>query len=97
MHTYTHTHVYTYTQLRSRPISDSNEIVTCKVKFSGSNVLEGIKESVACGCVTTPIPTVLKSLPRCSTNRVTVEIENQPSPLLANYNGNTNMDHDENS
>ena len=94
IHIHLHTHTRIHTQLRSRPLCDSNKTVTCKVKFSGSNVLEGIKESVAYGCVALPVPTVLKSLPQCSTNRVTVEIENQP-PLLGNHNGNSGVDHSE--
>ena len=87
-------HTLTHTQLKSRPLSDSNEIVTCKVKLSGSNVFEGIKESVACGCVSLPVPAVLTSLPRCSTNRVTVEIENQPL-LLGDHVGIADSDNNE--
>ena len=87
---------WTHTQLKSRPLSESNETVTCKVKFSGSNVFEGIKESVAYGCVALPVPTVLTSLPQCSTNRVTVEIEKQPL-LLGNGIRNADSDNNENS
>ena len=59
------------------PIPDTNSTITCKIKFSGTNVLEGVKESVVCGCVSLPVPMVLTSLPRCSSNKVTVEIETQ--------------------
>ena len=70
--------LFPLTQLQSMALPDSDETISCKIKFSGTNVLEGIKESVACGCVTLPVPAVLKSLPRCSTNRVTVQAKSEP-------------------
>ena len=85
-------------KLKSTALPNSGEDITCKIKFSGSNVLEGIKESVACGCVTLPVPVVLTSLPRCSTNRVTVEMATEPH--LDNHvdrnSENANLDNSEN-
>ena len=77
-------------------LPDSNESTTCKLKFSGLNVLEGLKESVVCDCVSLPVPIVLKSLPRCSTNRVTVEMSNERDPPLSNQTLDIDLENNEN-
>ena len=55
-------------------LPDGTDSIRCKVKFSGSNVLEGIKECVLSDCVTLPVPEPLKCMPHCASNIHVVSI-----------------------
>lgn len=53
-------------------LPDGTDSIRCKVKFSGSNVLEGIKECVLSDCVALPVPEPLKCMPHCASNIVSI-------------------------
>lgn len=54
-------------------LPDGSDYVTCKIKFSGPNVFEGIKEAIAEDCFTLPVPEVITKTTGLASNSVTLD------------------------
>lgn len=55
--------------------ADSDQL-DCKVKLSGTNVFEGVRESVKQGMVTRPLPPTLTGMMSAASNHVSVALSN---------------------
>ncbi len=54
-------------------LPDGSDSITCKLKFAGANVFEGIKAAVAADCFTLPVPEAISKITSLASNSVTLD------------------------
>ena len=55
------------------PLAETEELISCSVKLSGSSVAQGLKQCVLSGAVGLPLPGVLTALTSSASNSVLVQ------------------------
>ncbi len=59
-------------QLRA-DLPDGSDSITCKLKFEGPSVFEGVKAAIAADCFTLPVPDAIRRMMSLASNSVTLD------------------------
>ena len=60
-------------------LPDGSDAITCKLKFEGPNVFEGVKAGIAADCFTLPVPDAITRMMSLASNNVTLDVTQDSS------------------